>query len=486
VSKTTRGEARPHYIAPGGDDAARRILLISPAYPPCAEVGSLRWEKITTFAAQRGWGMDVITGAASPLDRIDESRLLALPAGTRVWSIPMPVLAVQRLERQLAAMLAPMRRRLLTPVSVGGPASSELDASTVGPGSEVTTATPVESPSTALAILRNVRAWSNFTAWNVWGDEVLALAREIARDPSPALVVSSGPPHMTHEAARRVAEVINRPLVIDLRDPWFVEEGEPIDLAGTIWRRQTAAYEASACAAASLIVLNTESSAALMRKRYPQFVDRIMTVMNGSDSDVKAFAGPGSATFDIVHAGNLYSGRDPRPLFRGIRRFFDAKPEAADLVRVIFVGSQRYEKIPLEELAGACGIAEQFSCHAPLPRREALQLSGNAAINVVLPQDWSHSIPSKVFEYMQFPAWILALSEPHDAITQLLRNTSSPSIPPNDTAAIAAFVGERFAQWNEARLATGVGQRAEPLNADGCFDRERQMEKLLGALETIG
>ncbi|MEO7962572.1 MAG: hypothetical protein ABIT38_01535, partial [Gemmatimonadaceae bacterium] len=79
---------RPHYVAPGSSNATRRILLVSPAYPPCAEVGALRWEKITMFAARQGWGMDVITGAASPRDRVDESRLLSLPAGTRVWTIP--------------------------------------------------------------------------------------------------------------------------------------------------------------------------------------------------------------------------------------------------------------------------------------------------------------------------------------------------------------------------------------------------------------
>lgn len=454
-------------------------MLVSPAYPPCAEVGALRWEKITTVAARHGWGLDVITGAAGPRDRIDESRLLGLPAGTRVWSIPMPVLAVQKLERQLAAMVAPIRRRRTTPASNGVTASG-------GSGSATATATLAHAQTSAApAMLRNVRAWSFFAAWNAWGDEVLALARAIAGEVMPEVIASSGPPHMTHIAAARVAKALRRPLVIDLRDPWFVDEAEPFDFAGTTWRRATASYEASACSDASLIVLNTESSANLMRSRYPQLVDRIMTVMNGADADVKTFAGEGSATFDIVHAGSLYSGRDPRPLFRGIRAFFDRSPDARQHVRVIFIGAEQYDGTSLDDIARACGIAEQFTCHAPLPRREALQLSGNAAINVVLPQDWSHSIPSKVFEYMQFPAWILALSESGDAITQLLRETSSPSITPGDTAGIAGFVAERFARWNAARIKTGVGERAEPLNADGRFDRDRQVELLLSAIDRL-
>ncbi|MEO7963456.1 MAG: hypothetical protein ABIT38_06040 [Gemmatimonadaceae bacterium] len=468
----------PHYVAPGSSSASRRILLVSPAYPPCAEVGALRWEKITMFAERQGWGMDVITGAASPRDRIDESRLLSLPAGTRVWTIPMPVLAVQRLDRQLMAMVAPIRRRrALVEVASSAAESPVTTMAAIGTSATATSAAP--------AILRNVRAWSYFAAWNTWGDEVLALAQDLGRESLPTVVASSGPPHMTHEAARRVAVALDRPLVIDLRDPWFVDEAEPADLAGTTWRRQTEKYEASACADARLIVVNTESSAALMRERYPSFVNRVMTVMNGADDDVKKFAGEGSATFDIVHAGSLYSGRDPRPLFRGVRRFLDTMPAATALVRTIFIGAQQYDGAPLDDLARECGLTEHFSCQAPLPRRQALQLSGDAAINVVLPQDWSHSIPSKVFEYMQFSAWILALSEPSDAITQLLRDTSSPSITPGDTDAIATFIAERFSYWNTGRKATGKGSRAEPLNTDGRFDRERQVEQLLRAIHDV-
>lgn len=470
-----------HYIAPGDARAERRILLVSPAYPPCAEVGALRWEKITDVAAERGWGLDVITGAAGPLDRIDERRLLTLPAGTRVWTIPMPVPMLQRVERGVVAIVAPLRRRRRAAASEGS--AREGGNGGAAAVASVTEVLPFPSPERAAApvsaMVRNVRASSYFTAWLEWGDAVVELARRIARVHPPAVVASSGPPHMTHEAARRVAHAIRRRLAIDLRDPWFVSEAEPEELRGTTWRRRSAAYEARACADASLVVVNTEACAELMRARYPQFASKVMTVMNGADDEVRAFADTGADTFDIVHTGNVYGGRDPRPLFRGIARFLERSgAAAAGALRVRFVGALRYEGVPLEELARECGLADRFSCTPPVTRQEALRLSGRAAVNVVLQQDWTHSIPSKVFEYMQFPGWILALAQPGDAISQLLGGSTSPPLPPHDADAIADFLATRFDRWSR-------GDRDAPFNADGRFDRKRQAGRLLDAVETL-
>jgi len=468
-----------HYIAPGDARAERRILLVSPAYPPCAEVGALRWEKITDVAAERGWGLDVITGAAGPLDRIDERRLLTLPAGTRVWTIPMPVPMLQRVERGVVAMVAPLRRRKRAAASEGATREGGNGATMTAamPG-----ALPLPSPDGATApvsaMMRNMRAASYFTAWLEWGEAVVELARELAREHRPAVVASSGPPHMTHEAARRVAHAIGRRLAIDLRDPWFVSEAEPDELRGTTWRRRSAAYEARACADASLVVVNTESCAELMRERYPQFASKVTTVMNGADDEVRAFSDTSGDTFDIVHTGNVYGGRDPRPLFRGIARFLERAGDAAGAVRVRFVGAQRYEGVPLEDMARESGLGDRFSCTPPMTRPEALRLSGRAAVNVVLQQDWTHSIPSKVFEYMQFPAWILALAQPGDAISQLLGGSTSPPLSPQDTDAIADFLATRFERWSR-------GERDAPFNADGRFDRKRQAGRLLDALEAL-
>src|SRR2546422_7800891 len=37
-----------------------RLLLISYHFPPDPAVGALRWQKLARYAAERGWGLDVM------------------------------------------------------------------------------------------------------------------------------------------------------------------------------------------------------------------------------------------------------------------------------------------------------------------------------------------------------------------------------------------------------------------------------------------
>jgi hypothetical protein len=80
---------------------SRRLLLISFHFPPGGAAGALRWQKLSHFAGERGWALDVISLHPSGLEKIDNTRLADLPPGTRVYGVPMPKLLLERIERQL-------------------------------------------------------------------------------------------------------------------------------------------------------------------------------------------------------------------------------------------------------------------------------------------------------------------------------------------------------------------------------------------------
>src|SRR5204862_5296081 len=112
-------------------------------------------------------------------------------------------------------------------------------------------------------------------------------------------------------------------------------------------------------------------------------------------------------------------------------------------------------------------------------RADALRFLGQAAVLVVLPQAWSYSVPAKIFEYMQFNAAMLVLCEPRDAAAQLLEGSVAHLLSPSDPLAIAQVLLQRYAEWLR-------GGRPEAVNADGRFDRPRQVQLLLDALERLG
>jgi len=447
------------------------MLLISPAFPPCAEVGALRWQKFAHVAAARGWTLDVITGAALPGERADPATLQQLPDGVRVWSIPLQPVLSERLRRRAWGAIKGSVRAVARLITRAG--SRVESTGRGGRSGSVGTA----SDSVLSSLVREHRARDHFASWRRWCREVDALSSAIARERKPDIVVSSGPPHLAHEAARQAAATLGLPLALDLRDPWFIDHAEPAELRGATWRGRTAQFESRCCHAAQVVIANTEASAALLRARYPELAARIMVVMNGADPDVRAFAGRGDR-FVIAHAGNLYGGRDPRFLFRGIRRFLDVTGASPRDVHVEFVGGRTYEGVPLEAIAGEEGLSDVFSSRPAMPRAEALRFMGRASVLVVLPQAWSHSVPAKIFEYIQFDAWLLVLSQPTDAASQLLATTPADVVVPDDVEAIARRLSTRYAEWTS-------GTRPIAINAAGRFDRDTQACSLLERLEQL-
>src|SRR6266480_7621902 len=190
---------------------------------------------------------------------------------------------------------------------------------------------------------------------------------------------------MAHVSAQRIARETRMPHVLDLRDPWFSDDAEPEEMRSALWR-------GAAVSEAALVVVNTESCRVMMAARYPAYVKRFLTVMNGADTDVRP-EGALDARFTIAHAGNLYAGRDPRNLFRGVAgaiRELGVKPQQ---LSVRFMGDASYNGVSLVTLAHEIGIADFFESLPMRPRSEALAMLRAAAIVVVLPQQYVHSIP---------------------------------------------------------------------------------------------
>ena len=81
-----------------GTPSRPRLLLISYHFPPGQSVGALRWQQLSSYAAEQGWELDVIALHPSSMAEPDMSRLARIPAGTRVYGILAPTLQIERLE----------------------------------------------------------------------------------------------------------------------------------------------------------------------------------------------------------------------------------------------------------------------------------------------------------------------------------------------------------------------------------------------------
>jgi glycosyltransferase involved in cell wall biosynthesis len=448
-----------------------RLLLISYHFPPGQATGALRWQQLSRFAVERGWSIDVITRHPDELPSADFGRLSQLPDAVRVYGVRSEVDAIRRWEQRLVRWRNKLRSSR-TPALPN--ARTSVPSSAAEPkGSELTWRRDLEWSLSPRGFRRAYDAWRFFQ--EEWSWARAAQREAIALFRGHDAIVSCGPPHLPHVAARNAARHHGVPYIMDLRDPWSLTPAVPNALATPLWYRLAEGYESTTMRGAALVVANTGLHASELRKLYPDAADHIMAVMNGCDDD-RVEPQP-SDRFLISYAGNIYIDRDPRFLFRAAARFLREERLTPAQAGIELIGHvDQFGGVPVKVLAEQEGLAEFVDVHPRLPRGDALKLMARAAVLVSLPQEVDLAVPSKVFEYTQFPAWLLALARTGSATEEVLRGSGADIVSPDDEAAIVAVLRQRWRQFQ----ASG---RPQPINADGRFNRTRQAAILFDAIE---
>jgi PHP domain len=466
------GRPKPFFEAPGGSRTARRILLISPRFPPAPDVGARRWQKLARFVAERGWEIDVIALHRDCVQLPDWSTLSDLPPGTRVYGIHPRAVRLARLIDSAWKLFRKMRSRARTRANgdMGGSAARGVRAR------------PDSVPRTEIrwslteprSYVRAYNAWTLAAEFRQETRQAFALARRIIAPDTHDVIVSSGPPHSAHEAARLVSRHSGVPFAIDMRDVWSLIQRCSEPFASPLLLHLLQRHERRVVNEASLVIVNTEPVRAAMAQAYPHASERILAVTNGFDDDPLPRAQRGSQ-FIIAHAGTIYMGRDPGGLFRAARRVIDELNLSPSEFALRFMGANDLG-ISLTEMADAEGVGAFVHVVGPSPRTQALEFLAQATMLVILPQDWDMSIPAKLFEYVRFDAWLLALAERNSATGLVLRDTDADVVSPGDITAMAAVLRTRYQQY-------AAGTRPRKVASDVRLSRRYQAEILLDALE---
>jgi hypothetical protein len=454
---------QPFYQSSSQDESVRlphRLLLLSYHFPPSALVGGMRWLQMSRYLAQKGWGLDVVAGDFNKVPARDEGTLRSLPPNVRIFSAAEPESSLAKVERTLLRMFRRMVPRKSAP--------------SVNPSLDRTAAfTRVDSRS----LIRASSSLIGVDRERLWANHAARIGIALARRQHYDAIVSSGPLHMAHEGARQIAKAVGRPLVIDFRDPWSGAERLVDDHASPVWYALARFYERRAVHAASLAVMNTDRSRDYMRALYPGAAQRIITVRNGSDDEAVPPAENGNR-FTIRYAGSIYLDRDPRPFLRGASMAVQRLGLTPSQFGIEMIGSESFNGKSLEAIAEEERVAEFVQVGPRRPRLDTMRFLAGATMLVTLPQDSSMCVPAKLFEYVQFNAWLLVLAVEQSATADVLRNTNADVVEPHDIERIAAVIEGRYVQY--AR-----GEKPDAVGKDGTFDRVRQVEVLLDHLRAI-
>ncbi len=319
-------------------------------------------------------------------------------------------------------------------------------------------------------------AWRYYSEGLGWVAQAHALGQSLARQVPYDVIITSGPPHLSSDAARRLSVEFGVPLVLDFRDPWAALDLLPTDLASPLWYGIAEYYERKAVRQASLLTMNTERATRQMQRKYPKA--HVVTVRNGYDGGV-ALAEHDASTFVMVYAGAIYLDRDPRPTLAALRTVIADGNIPPGAIRLKFIGeTATFAGVPLTQLAAEAGVEAYVQVMPSIPRDQLHAELRRAAMLVNLPQGASLCIPSKVFEYLHFPAWLLALEPAGTSTHDLLATTGADIAAPTDVSAIAGIIRRRYNEYMG-------GARPVPLAQGDAFTASRQAEVFFRALEAL-
>jgi len=263
---------------------------------------------------------------------------------------------------------------------------------------------------------------------------------------------------------------------MDMRDPWSLRVSAAASNASPAWFWLAGRHERRAVERAALVVTTTEPLRIAMQALYPDARSRVITVLNGYDEEPMPSM-PAAPRFTIAYAGSIYIDRNPSMVFRAAARVVRELSLTPDQFGFEFIGSvENFGGVPLDVMAREEGLAGYVRTQATLPRREALALLAQCTMLLSLPQSARLCIPAKVFEYVQFNAWLLVLAQRESATELLLRGTAADVVDPHDLAGITEVLRTRYLQF-------AAGARPTPVGTDGRFSRRVQAQVLFDALE---
>ena len=113
-------------------------------------------------------------------------------------------------------------------------------------------------PRTMREFTRLGSAYVVFARDEAWARHAAVMGTSIVRGGVHRAVLSSGPPHMAHEAARRVAAGARLPLIVDMRDPWSLLPMLHETHASLWWYTEARRYERHVLADAAIVIANTD------------------------------------------------------------------------------------------------------------------------------------------------------------------------------------------------------------------------------------
>lgn len=284
-----------------------------------------------------------------------------------------------------------------------------------------------------------------------WSKSVFqALDDRFSKTKGPVVLVSSGPPHSTHLAARRLKKAHGFGWVLDMRDPWisnpfrhgFSYPAEYLDRLA----------ERHCLSDADAIVVNTVPALELLRERFGEMVHgKAYCVPNGFDEGEFVDLTPRRLWKPCVkpvmlYAGSLYGPRSGGGVLDALRRL---RKQGGEVPRLVLLGAQdQNAERELVERMGGAELEDDVEILPSVDKKMALgaMMAADALVLIGDSRPDQLQVPSKLFEYLRIGKPIVALYPMNSPVIGYLKDyapafwQAQPDNPSEISSAITSMV----------------------------------------------
>ncbi len=404
---------------------ARTLLLVSYHFPPSAASGSFRLLGFSRHLPRFGWRVVVVAPPRLPWEAVDPELALQVPTETSVYHVRHD-----------------LRGPLGLPLKLYAPLVSWLP-----------------------------KAW--------WA------CRRAIRENEPAAFLTSGPPHHAHRLGLWLKQFYGIPWVADFRDPWVtgLEAAGGSVPKGRRNRNAAQRLESRVMDLADVVIANTPGACASLQQGYPANAHKMHAIPNGYDPETFErldASPPAVGEMTIIHPGQLYGGRDPRPFLDAIKVLSSDSQPGMKRFRVKFSGNLDTPSFNLQREIENRSLGEIVSVSGQVPYLQSLREMKQADLLLLLDTPGRRTgVPAKLYEYIGAKRPILALGESDGDLAWVLRQSGLPYriAPPHDSERIRDLLIELSCVAGE--LSPAVSTQTGPAR----FSRENLTAELAKYLD---
>lgn len=425
----------------------KRVLLLSYYWPPSGGPGVQRWLKNSFFLQEFGWETIVITPQDPVASSVDESLLKEVPEGLEVHHTKA------RDPFRAYAMLKGKKGK---------------QASTGGIGL-------INNKSKKQQLLNYIRA--NFfipDARKGWNPYLLDKAREILKEGRVDALISTGPPHSTHLAAKQLKEEFGLPWLADFRDPWVNIFYNKLFPRTRSTERKDQKLEDLVLASADRILTVSPGLAAEFEDR----AKKVEILYNGYDPADLPSPGPKERKkFRLSYTGNFKPNQNVAALWQALANLVSKNADFARDLDLTFVGNI---DPGVREAIAAKGLEAFVNDHGYQAHHYATKIMvESSALLFIVPQTKDNHLilTGKLFEYLGSCTPLLSIAPPNGNAAEIIEETGrGRSVDYEDQSNIEARLIALYESWKTS----GTERLAQ--DSTLAYTRRGSAEKLAGIL----